>query len=164
MDAKRNPDPYEVHDGPVSAYKAGEAVGEGNRRGQPGRRCGSRYRRQRTSTMPASEKPERAKELEEKNAAILRGKDASMSWGGGGATETFRERGAESIPLARWLRWALLHSRAARPVRSRLSLAARSSGRRSLCGHMERERHFCKHANRRLEPLIQSQRLKMRCS
>lgn len=36
--------------------------------------------------------------LEEKNAAILRGEDASMSWGRAGATETSTERGAPTIP------------------------------------------------------------------
>jgi hypothetical protein len=36
--------------------------------------------------------------LEKKNDLILRGKDASMSWGRSGQTETSHERNAETIP------------------------------------------------------------------
>ena len=73
VDARRNADPYEVHDGPVSAYKTGEAVGEEIAQGDLGGAVEAAT--DEPSTMPASEKPESAKELEEKNAAILRGKD-----------------------------------------------------------------------------------------
>ena len=147
MDAKRNPDPYEVHDGPVLPIKQARQLARKSQRATWAalwkplqattnlRRC----RRARSRSARRSSKKRTLLSCAARTPACLGAEAAQL--------KPFAREVRKAFPLARWLRWALLHSRAARPVRSRLSLGGTFVRTAITCGHMERERHFCKHAN-----------------